>query len=151
ASCDPLLAAWHASWADPARELRAELLASAVEAARDGHVGASVEFADRAVRGGHDGLAGSLAVLADELLTAGEPELADRYLRMATVDRDAGPDARTRLELSQRRTDYLAGRLHSTATPRSDAGTDLELTLRAAATRAAIAAARSEEHTSELH
>lgn len=144
ASCDPLLAAWHASWADPARELRAELLAAAVEAARDGHVGASVEFADRAVRGGHDGLAGSLAVLADELLTAGEPELADRYLRMATVDRDADPDARTRLELSQRRTDYLAGRLHSTATPRSDAGTDLELTLRAAATRAAIAAARGD-------
>lgn len=145
-SCDPLLAAWHASWADPGRELRRELLAAAAEAARDGHAEASIEFADRAVRSGLDGLAPPLATLADELLAAGESELAERYLRMASLDRDADADARVRLELTRLRAGYLAGRLDASAPPltRSDAGADSALLARAAATRAAVAAARGE-------
>src|SRR5690606_20541241 len=110
--------AWHASWADPSRELRLPLLDAAAEAARLGHPEASIEFADRAVRSGCDGLTRALAVLAEELLTAGEPELADRYLRIAAGDRSADE------------------------VPTADV--EPALALRWAATRAAVAAARGE-------
>jgi DNA-binding CsgD family transcriptional regulator len=142
-TCGPLLIAWHASWADPSRELRRPLLDAAAEAARLGHPEASVEFADRAVRSGRDGLATALAVLADELLTAGESELADRYLRMAAADRDVDPSARVRLEIARLRADYLAGRpVDAQEAPPTGAAPGL--TLHWAATRAAVAAARGE-------
>jgi DNA-binding CsgD family transcriptional regulator len=142
-SCGPLLAAWHTSWADPSRELQLPLLEAAAEAARLGFPQTAVEFADRAVRAGRDELAGALADVADELLNAGEPELADRYLRIAHGDRDAAPEVRLRLEISQLRADYLAGRgVDVHAMPLT--GLDTELVLRWAATRAAIAAARGE-------
>jgi len=142
-SCGPLLIAWHASWADPSRELRLPLLDAAAEAARLGHPGASIEFADRAVRSGCDGLTRALAVLAEELLTAGEPELADRYLRIAAGDRSADASARLRREIARLRADYLAGRdVGAQEVPTADV--EPALALRWAATRAAVAAARGE-------
>ncbi len=143
-SCDPLLAPWHASWTDPARDLRRLLVDAAIEAARLGHLGASVEFADRAARSGTDGLARHLAELADALLEAGEPELADRYLRIAAGDRTAAPESLTRLALSRLRVDYLAGRATDAADATPDAPGDAALHLRWVATRATVAAARGE-------
>jgi DNA-binding CsgD family transcriptional regulator len=148
-SCGELLAAWHTSWADPARDLRRPLVEAAAEAARLGHPDAAVEFADRAVRSGRDGLAGPLSRVADELLTAGEPELADRCLRIAAGDREADAEARLRLEISRLRADFLAGRGWGDAHEAPLAGVDPELALRWAATRAAVAAARGEFETAQ--
>jgi len=140
----PLLEAWHASWADPGTDLRDPLLDAAAEAARLGYPHAAVEFADRALRSGRDGLAGRLARVADELLTIGEPELAYRYLNMASADRHLDPDARVRLSISRLRADYLAGRAMD---PNVElAGADPELVARWAAMRAAVSAARGEFH-----
>ncbi|QNO38040.1 hypothetical protein H4J02_03145 [Protaetiibacter sp. SSC-01] len=144
AGSGPLLDAWHASWADPAADLRAPLLEAAAESARLGHPHATIEFADRAVRSGGDGLAGALATVADELLAAGEPELAERYLQLAASDPSADVDDRLRVAISRLRADYLAGRPPHTDALLADA--DPELVARWAATLAAVSAARGDFH-----
>src|SRR5690606_35644146 len=75
--------------------------------------------------------------------TAGEPELAERYLRIAAGDRDVAPSALVRLEIARLRADYLAGRdVGAHEVPLT--GASPALTLHWAATRAAVAAARGE-------
>ena len=141
--CGSLLEAWHASWADPSRDMRAPLVEAAVEAARLGHADAAVEFADRAIRPGRHGLARALTELAEELLARGESELADRYLRIASADRRADIDDRVRLATARLRADYLTGRgadAHEVPTARADP----ELVVRWTASFAAIAAARGD-------
>lgn len=83
---DPLIAPWHAAFAEPDADHRSGLLRSAVGLTRLGRPGPAVEFSDRALRLDRSGLGDGLAELADALLLSGEIELAERTIAQAWLD-----------------------------------------------------------------
>ncbi|QEO09439.1 LuxR C-terminal-related transcriptional regulator [Protaetiibacter larvae] len=147
-----LLRPWHASGADPAADFRGPLLSAAAELASLGFPSAAVEFADRAARLGRAGTAGPLATVADRLLLAGEPELAERCVRIAAAAQPVEPDAHVALAVSRLRIDHVTGRnsMLPELDPELARRADPEVRMRWTATLAAITAARGEFASARL-